>query len=219
MRTTHVPPSSTSSTFTSPKVFFIYINPSHSLLFKLRLSLLLISFLILLNSQRSPAFFLQISANLKQVTMGFSGFKLFLLLALLATSCMAQAPSAAPKVSPAATPTPTPTRTPTPAPAPASHPPSPTPTPSPAPVPSPHNAPAPAPTTTTPTPSPTPSSEAPASSQPAPTPGAGNQPAPEPASDQTPTTPGSGSSLQGWVNRAVIGGTALTGTLIAVALM
>ncbi|KAK3042932.1 hypothetical protein RJ639_001008 [Escallonia herrerae] len=138
--------------------------------------------------------------------------QLFMLLTLFATSCIAQSPAAAPKVSPTATPTPSPTVAP------------PTPSPSPSPVAVPSPSPAPSSPTPSPSPSKTPTpvpSVAPSSPTPAPTVASPPAPptAPTPADAPAADGPPSGTFADGWVNRAVIAGTALTGTCLAMALI
>ncbi|KAK3002922.1 hypothetical protein RJ639_019902 [Escallonia herrerae] len=135
--------------------------------------------------------------------------QLFMLLTLFATSCIAQSPAAAPQVSPTATPTPSPTVAP--------------PTPSPSPSPSPVAVPSPSPAPSSPTPSPSPSktpTPAPSVAPSSPTPGPTVASPPAPPTAPTPADgPPSGTFADGWVNRAVIVGTALTGTCLAMALI
>ncbi|KAK2978853.1 hypothetical protein RJ640_010423 [Escallonia rubra] len=136
--------------------------------------------------------------------------QLFVLLTLFATSCIAQSPAAAPKVSPTATPTPSPTVAP------------PTPSPSPSPVAVPSPSPAPSSPTPSPSPSKTPTpapSVAPSSPTPAPTVASPPAPPTSPTPAEAPSADGSGTFADGWVNRAVIAGTALTGTCLAMALI
>ncbi|KAG8373417.1 hypothetical protein BUALT_Bualt11G0022100 [Buddleja alternifolia] len=127
--------------------------------------------------------------------MASSGVKLILLLALVATSCMAQSPTGAPTVSPTAAPVSPPTATPSPSPAPSSA------SPTPGPV-------------ANPTPSPTAGEPSPASGPGAATP-TSNGPAAGPGANQSPAD----GSNDGFMSRAAIGGTAFTAVLVAVALM
>ncbi|KAL7090059.1 hypothetical protein ACP275_12G016400 [Erythranthe tilingii] len=118
-----------------------------------------------------------------------SVLKLLFLLALIATSCMAQAPSGAPTLSPTATPV--------------AAPPIQTPSPSPGPAVASPTAGGEA------TPSPAPGAASPNSPSPA-------AATPGPAADQTPAADGSNG---GYVSRAAVGGTALAAALVAVAML
>ncbi|KAI3747513.1 hypothetical protein L6452_09972 [Arctium lappa] len=118
-------------------------------------------------------------------------FKCFMLMAVFTTSCIAQPPTATPTVSPTASPTPAPVVTP--------------PSPSPAPAP---GVPSPSPTAV-PSPAPSPDTDTQSSS-----------PSPGPSTTGPPAdVPPSGTFVDGWVNRAVIVGTAVAGSFLAVTLM
>ncbi|XP_050385246.1 classical arabinogalactan protein 4-like [Argentina anserina] len=128
--------------------------------------------------------------------MGYLRIQVFVILGLLATSCLAQSPAAAPKLAPTAAPTTSP----------------PTATPAPAPTTA-----APAPSVVTPSPAPTSPTIAatpessPTSSPPSPIAAAPEGPAAEPASD----VPSGAYVPRGW---AAVAGTALVGCFFAVVL-
>lgn len=161
-----------------------YIFPLHSIFFSIHFRVLLLSYI----QQNQFSFFLSLckkQENQLSYMASSTGFKIFLLLALFITSCIAQSPVPAPKISPTASPTPTP--------APEMSPPTPTPTTSP-----------------TPTLGPSPSSLPVSPSSPTPA-GPGASPPGQPVADVPPAPSSS--------NRAVFGGAAFVGALIAVALM
>ncbi|KAK7366854.1 hypothetical protein VNO80_08855 [Phaseolus coccineus] len=141
--------------------------------------------------------------------MGSSAVQLLLILGLLATSCMAQAPGGAPSQPPTTTPPPPPAAAPVPAPtAPATPPPSS------------------APPTTTPTPAPTPPAPTPppASSPPSATPPPDQSPGSSSDAPPGPTSPPTGSesppppSAAFSVSKAFVAGSALAGTFVAMVL-